>query len=75
MSGTASELHQRLLDFCRSEIVPAEKDVLTELAEGERWEPLTTIEALKTKARAAGLWNLFLPDSEHGFGQRRVFAV
>src|SRR5207237_5057465 len=34
----------------------------------ERWRPAPLIEELKAKARAAGLWNLFLPDSEHGAG-------
>ena len=35
---------------------------------GRRWTPLALIENLKPKARAAGLWNLFLPDSEYGHG-------
>src|SRR5271169_5366514 len=36
--------------------------------EKNRWSPTRIIEELKPKARAAGLWNLFLPDSEHGAG-------
>ena len=32
------------------------------------WEPVPVIEELKPKARAAGLWNLFLPESDHGAG-------
>src|ERR1700685_4493921 len=32
------------------------------------WQPTRVIEELKPKARAAGLWNLFLPESEHGAG-------
>jgi len=37
-------------------------------AAGKRWTPLALIEELKPKARAEGLWNLFLPESEHGAG-------
>src|SRR5439155_19443703 len=33
-----------------------------------RWQPPPVIEELKAKARAAGLWNLFLPESEYGAG-------
>jgi acyl-CoA dehydrogenase len=35
---------------------------------GKRWTPLPVIEELKVKARAAGLWNLFLPESDYGAG-------
>jgi acyl-CoA dehydrogenase len=35
---------------------------------GRRWQPLQVIEGLKPKARAAGLWNLFLPQSDRGAG-------
>ena len=39
-----------------------------EIATGDRWQPTTVVERLKEKARAAGLWNLFLPESEYGAG-------
>ncbi len=46
-------------------IYPAEKAYAEEMAAntaaGRRWTPLQTIENLKPKAQAAGLWNLFLP--------------
>ena len=39
-----------------------------QIAAGDRWQPTAIIEELKPKARAAGLWNLFLPDNEYGAG-------
>jgi len=39
-----------------------------QIADGDRWQPTAIVEALKAKARAAGLWNLFLPESEYGAG-------
>ena len=48
-------------------IYPNERRFLEEV-ERNRWTPTPVIEELKPKARAAGLWNLFLPDSEYGAG-------
>src|SRR5690606_32963452 len=39
-----------------------------EVATGDRWQPTAVIEELKEKAKAQGLWNLFLPESERGAG-------
>lgn len=64
-SPTTKELQARLTQFMDEHIYPAEKAYAEEMAAntaaGKRWTPLTTIENLKPKAQAAGLWNLFLP--------------
>ena len=66
------DLQGRLLAFIAEHVLPAEPRYLAEIeantAAGKRWTPLQLIEELKAKARAAGLWNLFLPDSERGAG-------
>lgn len=43
-------------------VYPSEKRYHDEIKAGDRWQPLDLIEKLKTKAKDAGLWNLFLPD-------------
>ncbi len=64
-----AELLQRLTDFMAEHVYPNEQTFLDQVtAMGDDWTPAPIIEALKPKARAAGLWNLFLPDSELGAG-------
>ena len=60
----------RIREFMDEHIYPNEESYLRQLeALGiDRWQPLPIIEELKEKARKAGLWNLFLPDSERGGG-------
>ena len=64
-SPKTKELQARLLKFMDDHIYPSEKDYKAELQAnteaGKRWSALQTVEKLKVKARAAGLWNLFLP--------------
>lgn len=71
-SDRAKSLLKRLERFMADHIYPSEADVLREAMnqpdDFRQWQPLETMEALKAKARSAGLWNLFLPDSEHGAG-------
>ena len=72
-SPKTKDLQQRLLKFMDDYIYPAEKEYAEEMqantAAGKRWTPLQTIEKLKPKAQAAGLWNLFLPvDSAEASG-------
>jgi acyl-CoA dehydrogenase len=62
-------LHERIDQFMRAHVYPNESRILAEVASGEtRWKVVPLIEELKAKARAQGLWNLFLPESEHGAG-------
>ncbi len=61
-------LRQRLLAFMDDHIYPNEPLYFAQIAEGDRWQPVSIIEDLKPKARAAGLWNLFLPESDLGAG-------
>jgi acyl-CoA dehydrogenase len=61
----------RLEAFFEEHIYPNEKAVseLVHSREGKaRWEPIPLVEQLKPKARAAGLWNMFLPHSASGAG-------
>ena len=60
-------LQQRLRGFMDEHIYPNEKRYYQEI-ENDRWAPTKVIEELKPKARAAGLWNLFLPDDDQGAG-------
>ncbi len=62
------ELQVRLQEFMDRQIYPNEDLYHRQIAEGDRWQPVPIIEALKPVARAAGLWNLFLPRSEDGAG-------
>jgi acyl-CoA dehydrogenase len=60
-------LQQRLRAFMDEHIYPNEKRFYQEI-ENDRWAPTKIIEELKHKARAAELWNLFLPDDDQGAG-------
>jgi acyl-CoA dehydrogenase len=62
------ELELRLRAFMDEHIYPNENRYREQIAAGDRWQPTAIIEELKPKARAAGLWNLFLPDKEYGAG-------
>ncbi len=67
-SQRVQELQKRLSAFMDEHIYPNEKTFYEQIREGDRWQPTTIIEQLKPLAKAAGLWNLFLPDSEYGAG-------
>src|SRR5438552_19126472 len=67
-SPRANELRQRLLAFMDEHIYPNEKAFDDPQPTADRWQPSPLLESLKTKAKAAGLWNLFLADPQVGSG-------
>src|SRR5579862_1758249 len=71
-SERVRDLQQRIQAFMDAHVYPAEPRARAELAENRRagnpWQPSAVMEELKRAARAAGLWNLFLPDSHYGAG-------
>lgn len=63
------DLIARVRAFMDEEVLPAEPVYARQVAEsGDRFHHPQVMEDLKAKARSAGLWNLFLPDSEWGAG-------
>ena len=66
-SSKTKDLQQRLVAFMDEHIYPNEARYHHEI-EQDRWQPVKVIEDLKPKARAAGLWNLFLPHDDRGGG-------
>ena len=66
-SPKVRDLKEKLTAFMQEHIYPSEELYHRQIHE-DRWRPVPVIEELKPKARAAGLWNLFLPDDEHGAG-------
>lgn len=68
-SEKSLELQARLKQFMEQHIYPNEK-AYHEAVESadDRWDTVPLMEDLKAKAKAEGLWNLFLPDEEHGAG-------
>ena len=71
-SPRTRQLQQRLRAFMDDHVYPNEQRYWDEIdantRAGRRWTPLAVIENLKPKARSAGLWNLFLPESDDGAG-------
>src|SRR6516162_3151148 len=67
-SPKVQELQQRLIAFMDEHIYPNEPRYHQHTLGPDRWQPTGVIEELKPKARAAGLWNLFLPESSRGAG-------
>ncbi|MBI3865991.1 MAG: acyl-CoA dehydrogenase family protein [Planctomycetia bacterium] len=58
----------RLAAFMDEDVYPHEPTYHAQGQSGDRWQPRPIVEKLKARAKAAGLWNLFLPDSDQGAG-------
>jgi len=71
-SPRVKDLAARVTRFMDENVYPAEPVFAAEVAENRRrgnaWVPTRIMETLKAKARAEGLWNLFLPESDRGAG-------
>jgi acyl-CoA dehydrogenase len=65
LSPAETQWRDKVRAFMDAEVRPAAPRYAAEQAEGERWKVLPVLEELKAKARAQGLWNLFMPPS-HG---------
>src|SRR3954469_22507939 len=71
-SDKVIELQRRLTSFMDAHVYPNEAAFHRQIDDGDRWQPTAIVEEIKPKARAAGLWNLFLPESEYGGGLTNV---
>jgi len=68
-SDKTKDLIARVTAFMDEHIYPNEHRYHEEVNAGDdRWQPTQVVEEMKAKAKAAGLWNLFLPESAHGAG-------
>ena len=67
-SPKVKDLQQRVVAFMEEHVYPAEAQYEAHCTGPHKWQPVPIIEELKPNARAAGLWNLFLPESGHGAG-------
>jgi len=68
-SPKVKALQKRLQEFMDAYVYPNEDTYYNQLnSQGDRWQIPPIMEELKAKAKSAGLWNLFLPESERGAG-------
>ncbi len=67
-SDRTNDLLERLHAFMDEHVYPNEAKMDAQIAEGDRWSHPPLMDELKSRARQADLWNLFLPESEYGPG-------
>lgn len=68
VSEKGRHFYQRVEEFVEQHVVPNESVYAEQVDQGDRWAVVPVMQQLKQQARDAGLWNLFLPESEHGAG-------
>jgi hypothetical protein len=74
-SSSAQDYLQRLTAFMQEHVLPAEGNYNSEVknvSDWCTWKQPAIMEELKARAKATGLWNLFLPDKEYGAGLTNV---
>jgi acyl-CoA dehydrogenase len=75
-SARVRELQARVDGFMQAQVFPNERRFAEEVEQntraGARWTPTRIVDELKARARAEGLWNLFLPESAHGAGLKNI---
>ena len=68
-SPKVEELRQKVQSFMDEYVYPNEKTYHEQLdSQGNRWQIPPVLEELKQQAKAQNLWNLFLPESDYGYG-------
>src|SRR5665647_91105 len=65
MSNRQREWLDRVTNFMDQHVRPAVDTYKAQDAAGERWKVISVLEDLKKKAKAEGLWNMFMPPSSH----------
>ena len=71
-SNKVKELQEKLTNFMNEHVYKNESVYKEEVEKGGRWCVPKIMEDLKSKAKAQGLWNLFLPESDFGAGLTNV---
>ena len=68
-SPKVQDLRKKVSQFMDEHVYPNEQTFEDQLNSGpDRWQIPPIIEEIKERAKSAGLWNLFLPESEYGYG-------
>ncbi|MCG8413965.1 MAG: acyl-CoA dehydrogenase family protein [Pseudomonadales bacterium] len=72
LSEEMADIREKIRDFVENKVEPVEPEYYTEVGVGDRWSHTPRqdeiLNALKDEARAMGMWNFFLPESQGGAG-------